>query len=441
MAERFQQQSCGPFGLSSDILATLVTQIKERSDELDQSLVDVNALGDPAEKEGRIQRTLYLHERYVRDLHFKIFPVYSPATGSILSDLPIEHLMTLKVFLDKTIPDCHPSISADWEMNYGFMATIYRGMVSKTSLPYLEMRNAFQHPVLYHEAGHMIDLHIQITSKVLEGVKLDKQTLEEFWDKTKTMPIPLAPGPSQSGQQLSFEQIIDLGEIVKVCTLILNDWVQEAVADIIATHLLGPAYLFAFLDLATLVGPLVRYSDSHPTPIFRLRLILNELESIGFKFKDPKTQPNALDLIGDFLRAVYSLTDLLDSPKDPSPYTIVEKSLHQGEHHLQTQVRSICSTFTYPVTKYEEQVPKLRTHILNGIAPCELSPGTPATVPGIFNAGWEVKLCHMPTFFHNTNAVTPLQQRESTRDLSELLLKAIEASEVLRAKSRRASSL
>jgi hypothetical protein len=65
---------------------------------------------------------------------------------------------------------------------------------------------------------------------------------------------------------------------------IVNSWFEEIYCDFISLHLLGPAYLAAFIDFLLSIsteGILERASDSHPPPRLRIQLMCWDLQQKG----------------------------------------------------------------------------------------------------------------------------------------------------------------
>ena len=66
--------------------------------------------------------------------------------------------------------------------------------------------------------------------------------------------------------------------------VVLDDWAEEVVCDLIALHLLGPAYFVSFVSFITLMGALGHLeepTETHPDPRFRLSIMSATLERLG----------------------------------------------------------------------------------------------------------------------------------------------------------------
>lgn len=108
-------------------------------------------------------------------------------------------------------------------------------------LPKIEHENPLQWGILIHEIGHSLEF-----------------TAEPLLD----------------GHDTSLSEATE-GRVT------FDNWAEEVLCDLLALHLLGPAYLVSFISFINLMGPvgnLERATDTHPDPRFRLSIMSGILE-------------------------------------------------------------------------------------------------------------------------------------------------------------------
>jgi hypothetical protein len=110
--------------------------------------------------------------------------------------------------------------------------------------PEPEGRNVFWQGILFHELGHAIDWNKDITKGILEDIK---------WKQTNSI------NPT-----------------------ILENWIQEIVADLIAIRLVGPAMLFSSRSTSLTVDVLDSDSETHPASRLRFIWMLEHLAELGY---------------------------------------------------------------------------------------------------------------------------------------------------------------
>jgi hypothetical protein len=301
--------------------------------------------------------------------------------------------------------------------------------------PVADRDSALSLCILAHELEHFVDEANKIYQKLLP-MELDKDSFEELVNTRCSTPASgIKPKPGDP--QLTFETIFTKAGVQARCYLSCNEmlerWVREIIADVLAIHAIGPASFFAFNDFLGYMGAENVASNSHPAPAFRLRLMLDEL-------KDPMgymSSASAIDAVlqdavprvsADSSRAVY---------KDEAKvvHRTVQKNLEKtGPDNLLVKIRPFVSSYSFSASKYREQVPGVLERLRCGIAPIETSgpngEKSPASAVAILNAGWELYKTDIESFYAEFRDDVPKMERLG--NLNHLLFKAIEASEVFR---------
>jgi hypothetical protein len=133
-------------------------------------------------------------------------------------------------------------------------------------VPRREQRSGLLHPLLIHELAHAADDRHQLVAEVLKAATEDK----EF------MAAMTSAAQAQSKATGQDEAAIIQGIGVRIAA-----WVEEAICDAVATQLLGPTYLYAFMAIVG-TSDLDRAGDEHPPTRQRIGLLLSQLDALGW---------------------------------------------------------------------------------------------------------------------------------------------------------------
>ncbi len=63
---------------------------------------------------------------------------------------------------------------------------------------------------------------------------------------------------------------------------ILKDWIKEIISDLLSIRIIGPSYLYSFMFFSLLLSDLDAF-NTHPSPEYRISLMMSTLEKKGFK--------------------------------------------------------------------------------------------------------------------------------------------------------------
>ena len=297
--------------------------------------------------------------------------------------------------------------------------------------PVADRDSALNLCILAHELAHFVDSSAKIYQQLLP-ITLDKDTFEELVAaRCSTPAVGFASKPG--GPQLTFETIFTRtgveAKCYQTCYEMLANWIREIIADIIAIHAIGPASYFAFNDFFAYVGVENIWSNSHPLPAFRLKLMLDEL-------KDTMGYPSAACPIGIVLADASTRVDAsVKDTKYKDEAKVVQNTIEKSLSSILTKIRAAVSQYSFKYSSYQEVVPNTIDRLRRGIAPIEiLDPKearmVPAPIIGILNAGWELYKTDMGAFYKEFRADVP--ELERLENFNHLLFKAIEASEVWR---------
>jgi len=297
--------------------------------------------------------------------------------------------------------------------------------------PVADRDSALNLCVLAHELGHFVDRAKEIYQKLLP-IELDETSFDELVEaRCKAAPFGIKPKPGD--KQLTFETIFTKPGVQArcylSCTEMLEKWIREIIADVLAVHAIGPASYFAFHDFLACVGAENVASSSHPASAFRLQLMLEELkETMGYM-----NSSNAINsVLADAMLRVQADAST-DSYNDEA--RVVHKTIEKNLSSLLAKIRSVVSNYSFSAQKYQDSVPAVLDRLRSGIAPIEvfdaqLQAMVPASMVAILNAGWELYKTDVACFYDQFSADVP--QMERLVNLNHLLFKAVEASEVFR---------
>lgn len=152
--------------------------------------------------------------------------------------------------------------------------------------PLVERDSALNLVILIHELGHLVDQVKEIYKSFLP-IQLDRTSYKSQLETLCKLPVA---GGSSAGTQLTFETVFTRAHIEaqfsSECISTVQSWVREVIADLISIHALGPAYFFAFSEILAHGGLENVPTASHPAPAYRMKLLLDELRSLGYLATD-----------------------------------------------------------------------------------------------------------------------------------------------------------
>jgi hypothetical protein len=289
--------------------------------------------------------------------------------------------------------------------------------------PLSERDSALNLVILAHELAHLVD-QVKQLYKTFLPIVLEKNSFKKRLDELCKAPMAAA-GPG-TGPQLTFESVFSRAtleaDFSRDCIAAVQSWLRELIADLIAVHAVGPSYLYAFLELLAHGGAESSPSSSHPSPVYRLTLLLEELDHLGYLSADSQNK--------DFLRELKSKVEIeIKAVNYVGVMEVAQNTLVTRVAEIQKSVRSFMGKMSFNHSRYRNEVPQVVKMLSAGIAPIQ-DGEHPCTVPAILNGGWYVYRIERAGFLEIFRAEVAHAKRIG--NLNELLFKAIEASEVVR---------
>jgi hypothetical protein len=162
-------------------------------------------------------------------------------------------------------------------------------------LPRREQRSGLLHPLIMHELGHAADSEHRIIDRVWQIAHSRKRFTDRF---------------SKAVSDFARARNIDDADANATVSSALRAWITEAFCDCLAVYHLGPTYLYSFV-CEVIAGSLDEAGPSHPSARQRIRLLLDELDRLGWT----QVMQNADPTLESWLRALAaSAVPLRDLP-------------------------------------------------------------------------------------------------------------------------------
>ena len=303
------------------------------------------------------------------------------------------------------------------------------------SFPRIHSRDVLRHVItISHEILHLKDHVLGITSELLSEIQISPEDIHSLVEQIRTAPVPTE---RPSLPPLTIEDIYSRHEIERetkeMCSKILEKWLSEVVADLLATRLFGPAYFFSLANLSLSLGTMDQHSISHPSSRLRLRVMLEVLRNLGYvrRGKIDKTVYSELIKWGRYLKGDVSPISL---PPPVRPHcSIAESKVLATKKTIMTKVEQVTAGKTFNTDVFQGEVPKLVELLYYGISPAEMKEKRsikPASLASILNAGHVFFLTHLDHLRSMLGDSTDNHMVVSR--LNDLLLHAIQASTISR---------
>jgi hypothetical protein len=305
--------------------------------------------------------------------------------------------------------------------------------------PVAERDSALRLAVLAHELAHLVD-QIQLLYRECLPLKLEPDSFNKLVNQYHGTPIGPSKDSSSGDKPLTLGQIYPKetleAQLFKDCNSMVESWLRELIADVLAVHVLGPAYYFAFVEFLTHAAAEDKFDSEHDQPGFRLKLIFQELEYLRyFEVQNPLSK--VLRQSRD--RVEKEMTEDYDSKA-----LVVHKTIGQNLAKIQGKLREFIdrSGFAFSASKYNDEVPHIVSRLMQGVSPAEwyheaTNSLRPSSMVGVLNAGWQVYETSFDEFCALFSESMPITKR--LVNLNELLFHAIESSEVVRLWNRMAT--
>ena len=283
------------------------------------------------------------------------------------------------------------------------------------SLPLANSQNILANCILFHEFGHLIVDSLGLIQEVGKGLLL----------ATRTKIMHIIQEHAQVGLQADF----DIMERVSNTNEILENWIHESLADMIGLHLLGPAHLSSFLYWIRPFHSHEADDPEHPSDSYRLRLMIDGVESLGWKDFLAQETPAVWETVQRICRVGRQEGDYR--------YDAAAESLPLLRQSILEIARNACGAATYRPEALVSTKDSMLALLERGIPPAEMLDSGGEVfrqfdTVSILNAGWLFYEKDFPTWRERFSHLNMIERGEF---LSRLLTKAIEISFVKEASS------
>lgn len=294
---------------------------------------------------------------------------------------------------------------------------------------------------LLHELGHFADFQLGIYKELLPIDISQSEAARKLVEEISQMRLPLGgPRPKiENGQQPvvqpRLEEILQRDvieqQVFASCGQIIRSWVHELISDLFALRMGGPAYFYSFTTFAANIGLDTKAAVSHPSPSIRVDFMLKQLSELHYSsVYSPKEVRTSLESWQDWVK-----TQTLE-PEEP--YTrVAYVSIKENEAKLAAAVRRHCSSFSYGTKTYTDRVPAVVSDLEAGIPPID-RPGEhegvfdPCDFIDILNGAWTTYMFSPDKLENLLDCPVHERKLRAANVLNELVLNAIESSEILR---------
>lgn len=356
--------------------------------------------------------------------------------GSDVHRSPGQLIPSLRRYSQSILPTSEIVVSSKPELNYsiqdiaGPLRRLFRGtsvepscallpeLLFVVNIPAVESGQILIHAVLAHELGHALYDKRDVAKDLLPKIKLDEYLIKNL---VKTM------FEEQQKQGNPIPELWLRKQVTQEIAGRVNGWVKELCSDAIGIRLFGPALFFAAAHLLTSFIHMDKGSETHPPPRLRVRLMIRMLKQL---YSVDKWRAELQSFLGDWDEVSAS-----QIPGSNSYNQVALETISDAVLDLIAEASDLATSAAkcYTTEKFEHDVAKLAPSFLNHIPPGEIGPygrGTPVELASVINAGWHVYLCDFETFRKSLHPKDGDTRFTAATKLHELVLKALEISEM-----------
>ncbi|MGQ9720219.1 MAG: hypothetical protein ACUVXA_02730 [Candidatus Jordarchaeum sp.] len=267
-------------------------------------------------------------------------------------------------------------------------------------LPLLGKENILLNCLIANQIGNYIVEHNKIFPDIIKN-----EILSNFYK------IP-QPNNILKFRENELESVLNVEQALES----IKFWIIIIASDLLAIHMFGPSYLFAFSKYIFHANTL-RLRVPLKT---RLKIMLEEIKKSNY-IKNEEIRKE-IEKLEEY--AKYETSG-------------IEKKLLDLIPKLKMKIENLTKGKKYSIQIFEEEVPFLVSSLLNFIPPNEILDfknkiSRPARIISILNAGWILKLTQIDNVYQLLNAKTREEKSQVDIKLNSLIQKSIELSEIHR---------
>ena len=323
----------------------------------------------------------------------------------------------LRDVISKSLPDYYPDRIRD-----------FPDWLLVLSYPATHKENGLLHVLQAHEVGHFFDTICNISSYILEEIDPERLGLENLVDSLAKREVGEVLHPD-----LFYHAALETsrGHIRRRLIQLIKNWVQEIIADAFAIRVAGPAYFFALAEFCLSVSPLTVSDDDHPSPIFRLNQLIQDINELGYS-----------EILPDDIKEHIKNWALFLSEFEVDEEDILEKALSMESPGVGNKIREAVNKevtnkgLNLTPQMLSEELTPLTSLIDALIPPIEIVDSVknctrPVNVFSIFNAGWVCYLTKLDNLAEKFGGgIAEANKIEIVKIINQHILKAIEVNQL-----------
>lgn len=280
-----------------------------------------------------------------------------------------------------------------------------------------------------HEIGHPLYLEKNIQEKLLP-IEIDPQSLAEASRKIRSR-ICTAEVFNGSSIEYGFDEKTVQRLVQSEVEKVVLKWFEELGADLFGLLLFGPAFVISFIHFISTVLLLDESSQTHPPSRLRLRTLFRLCEEL-FPSED-LFEPTRTFLSG-WKTIACRVPDVENEDVDPVHTAALKTVSSQVEKLIGFVTSSLDGKLVYSQESYRFDCCKLPPLINAHIAPVQVLLGSeflPASLVGVFNAGWQCYLTGLEGFKKTLDPRAVKEPADLCRKFNQFLLKSMELTDIL----------
>lgn len=301
--------------------------------------------------------------------------------------------------------------------------------------PLAHKDNAILNALLAHEVGHFMSEEKQVVENLINKMIIDQSKIQEIAQELLQVKL------SAEKKEIKIDDFFGLetakAQVKREVVVKVSDQLRELVADSIAFHLFGPAYLIALSNFLVTLADVDVEPKGYPSSRMRISFLIDEFEKAKYaevlkkqEGLDEEIQQKAAkkfeEIVGDWKEIMKEKV----TPSGDKISVLVHDAIHSVKEDLQKQAHDVVGTLEYTAEKFELEVFKLIETIDSLVPPAEMDLEQSADPISILNAGVLYELTLIEEMHEMLNDQTMERRLLTRHKLHKLIMKAVESSQI-----------
>jgi len=389
-------------------------------------------------REEDIEIYIYRYSKLIPYLHILLKFI----TGAETESSPSPLINSLQRLIKQYLPDAEIILASGPYLNYSYfklsdnikavfnqyfedLAKEFPENLIVITLPDVEIKNTLYHCIIAHEIGHGI-----YTKNTAFSEELQELIYNEIKEEEIEQLAEYYYHSHQSTQPTLFQSLLQVKLfLMRKIIEIINNWIEELVADGIGLCILGPAYYFSFIHFITSIRYINDSTESHPSSRIRISFMSKLIKNKTLNF---------LEIFDSKMKNLFFYWEKLSNKEiteDNRIQELVKDKLYLNFDKIIDKI--INSMNNNLITSNElKDSDILKEMIVNIIPPNEIiNPNTQeiktSTIYSILNAGWKTYISYFDEFHKNIEESLKNNTKFNVKEkLNEILTKALELREI-----------